>query len=190
MKNTINEIINDSINVKYLTIKHCIESINVSAKNIINRIQENKKILICGNGGSASDAQHFAAELVVRYKNDRKSLPAISLVADTSIITACSNDYNFSDIFSRQISSLGSKGDILVAISTSGNSLNVNNAIISANNKGMDVICLTGNDGGKIAKLGIGEIIIVPSKNTARIQESHIMILHIFCELLDQQLIN
>ena len=155
---------------------------------MIEAIKNGKKLLTCGNGGSAADSQHFATELVVRYKDDRRSLPAISLTTDTSNLTACSNDYCFEDIFQRQITSLGQEGDVFVGISTSGNSKNVIKAIEEANKKGLKVISLTGRDGGEIAKLNIGKTIIVPSNTTARIQESHIAIIHTLCELLDNSL--
>ena len=156
---------------------------------ILSSLKKKGKVLIFGNGGSASDAQHFAAELMVRFKNNRRSLPAIALTTDTSIITACSNDFNFSKIFERQIESLANKNDVAIGISTSGNSENVVLAIKKAKEKSLKTITLTGKDGGKLNNLA--DITIkIPSNNTARIQEAHITILHIICELIDKEFEN
>ena len=145
------------------------------------------KILICGNGGSASDAQHFAAELVCRYERDRKALGAIALTADTAVLTAAGNDYDFSKIFSRQVQALGRPGDLLVTITTSGQSDNVNLAIETALELGIQVIALTGKDGGKLAPLiaNKGLELRVPSTITARIQEAHAIIIHCICDLVE-----
>ncbi|SVB24628.1 uncharacterized protein METZ01_LOCUS177482 [marine metagenome] len=145
------------------------------------------KILICGNGGSASDAQHFAAELVCRYERDRKALGAIALTADTAVLTAAGNDYDFSKIFSRQVQALGRSGDLLVAITTSGQSDNVSLAVETALELGIQVIALTGKDGGKLAPLiaNKGLELRVPSAVTARIQEAHAIIIHCICDLVE-----
>ena len=151
-----------------------------SAKLLFYCLANNKKILLCGNGGSAADCQHFAAELVVRFRADikRPALPAIALTTDTSIITAAGNDFGFENIFSQQIAALGNKDDVLIAISTSGNSPNIINAINKAKQKGMKVVGLLGNDGGQI--LNKCDLAVVVNHNTtARIQEAHILIEHI-----------
>jgi len=146
-----------------------------------------KKILICGNGGSAADAQHLAAELVGRYLYDRPSLPAIALSVDTSILTALSNDYGFDMVFSRQVEALGQAGDCLIAISTSGNSRNIVNAILSARQNEMPIIGLTGKKGGDMAQL-CDYLFDVPSDSTPLIQEIHSALVHLLCRLLDYYL--
>ena len=150
-------------------------------------LDSNGKILICGNGGSASDAQHFAAELVCRYERDRKALGAIALTADTAVLTAAGNDYDFSKIFSRQVQALGRSGDLLVAITTSGQSDNINLAVESAIDLGIHVVALTGKDGGKLALLiaNKGLELRVPSAVTAHIQEAHAIIIHCICNLVE-----
>ena len=144
------------------------------------------KILICGNGGSAADAQHIAAEFVGRFHNERISLPAIALTTDTSILTAVANDYNYDRVFSRQVEGLGNPGDVLWGISTSGNSVNVNEALRGAKKKGLITIGSTGKTGGDMVNL-CDEVLIVPSDVTARIQEVHLLAAHCICELLDNQ---
>ena len=149
------------------------------------------KILACGNGGSAADAQHFAAELVGRFEAERQELAAIALTTDSSILTAVGNDYAFDHIFSRQVRALGHAGDVLIAISTSGNSGNVIEAIRAAQEADMRVIALTGKDGGKIAQmLGDNDIQLnVPANRTARIQETHLLIIHCLCDGIDSLLL-
>jgi D-sedoheptulose 7-phosphate isomerase len=142
------------------------------------------KILIAGNGGSAADAQHIAAEFVGRYENDRPSMPAIALTVDTSALTAISNDYGFEAVFSRQIEGLGQKGDVFIGISTSGNSKNIIKAVQTAHQKGMKIILFLGKDGGILRGQGDVEL-IVPSQRTARIQEMHILIGHIICSFVE-----
>lgn len=183
----------ESIETKQEVLKQCISDIEKAGSILVDALKSNKKILLCGNGGSAADAQHIAAELIIRYKssNERKSIPAISLATDTSVLTACSNDYGYDFIFSRQIEGIGIEGDVLIAISTSGNSPNIIKAVESAKNKNMKVIVLTGGNGGKIKKemqSYVDVMIIVPSNITARIQESHILIGHIFCEYIEKYL--
>ena len=150
-------------------------------------LQEKGKILACGNGGSAGDAQHFAAELVGRFEMERQELAAIALTTDSSILTAVANDYSYEQIFSRQVRALGQAGDVLLAISTSGNSGNVITAIEAAHAKGMKVVALTGRDGGKIgAMLQAGDVhLCVPSQRTARIQETHLLMVHCLCDGID-----
>ena len=155
-------------------------------------LAQGKKVLACGNGGSAADAQHFAAELVGRFERERQELPAIALTTDSSILTAIANDYSYEVIFSKQVKALGQAGDILLGISTSGNSANVIAAINAAHEKGMSVIAFTGKDGGKISKLLKGGDInlCVPADRTARIQETHLLLLHCLCDGVDHLLLD
>ena len=159
--------------------------IQAAADTLLSTFKQGKKVLICGNGGSAADSQHIAAEFVVRYDKKRRALPAIALTTDTSILTAHPNDFEFETIFSRQIEALGESGDCLIAISTSGNSGNILEAFNMAKSKGMTTIALTGHDGGKLADIA-NQIVIVPSTVTARIQEAHILIAHWWCQLADE----
>ena len=142
------------------------------------------KILICGNGGSAADAQHIAAEFIGRFHNERRALPAIALSTDTSILTSIANDYDYSQVFSRQVQGLGRAGDVFWGISTSGNSENVNKAIIEAKNKKMITIASTGKTGGEMVDT-CDVALVIPSDSTARIQEMHILCAHIICQLID-----
>jgi len=153
---------------------------------VLNSIKNGNKILICGNGGSAAESQHFAAELVARFERERKAIPAIALSTDTSIITAMANDYSFEDIFSRQVDALGNKGDILFGFTTSGNSKNIIKAFQLAKNKGIITIAITGK-GGKILEYS-DYIFRVNSSSTARIQEIHLLFIHILCRLLEKEL--
>jgi len=146
-----------------------------------------KKILIAGNGGSAADAQHFAAELVGRYGFDRPSLPALALTTDTSNLTAIGNDYGYDHVFSRQLEGMGVEGDLFIGISTSGNSQNILNAFTSAKAKGITTVALTGRDGGKMAKVA-DYTLIVPSDATPRIQESHLLIEHMICDAIEKEI--
>lgn len=150
-------------------------------------IENGNKILFCGNGGSAADAQHLATELTVRFINDRPPIAALALTTDTSTLTAAGNDYGFDHIFSRQIAALGQKGDVLFAISTSGNSANILNALDAAKKKHITTIALTGRDGGKMIAL-CDHTLIVPAQETARIQEMHILLGHMLCGALEQKL--
>lgn len=156
------------------------------AKILIDTVTRGNKILICGNGGSAADAQHIAAEFVGRYETERKALPAIALTTDTSAITAISNDYGFDRVFVRQVEALAVDGDCLIGISTSGNSPNVIAAVMEARRKGCKVIGMTGANGKKLASL-CDSCVLVPSERTARIQEAHITIAHIWCEMIDKR---
>ena len=147
-------------------------------------LEKGRKILICGNGGSAADSQHMAAEFVGRFVKERQSLPALALTVDTSLLTAVGNDYGFDYVFSRQVEGLGQEGDVLIAISTSGNSANVVRAVKTAKEKGLFVIGMTGENGGVLAKES-DLCLAVPSQVTARIQEMHIMIIHMICEIAE-----
>jgi D-sedoheptulose 7-phosphate isomerase len=149
------------------------------------------KILACGNGGSASDAQHFSAELVGRFERERPELPAISLVTDTSLLTAVANDYAFEQVFAKQVRAFGAKGDILLAISTSGNSPNVVAAIVAAHEREMRVVALTGKGGGRAGELLVPEDVhvCVPHARTMRIQEVHLLIIHCLCDAIDATLL-
>lgn len=151
---------------------------------LADTFEHGKKVLVCGNGGSAADAQHIAAEFVGRYEMERRSLPSIALTTDTSALTAISNDYGFERVFARQVAGLAESGDCLIAISTSGNSPNVIAAVMEARGRGCRVIGLTGQNGKKLAGLS-DACVLVPSTRTARIQEAHIMIAHIWCETVD-----
>ncbi len=152
---------------------------------VFDCLKSGHKVLFFGNGGSASDSQHLAAELVGRYEKERRGLPAIALSTDTSILTAVGNDYGFERIFERQIEALGSSGDVAYAISTSGNSKNVLSAVTKAKSIGIKTIGLSGRSGGQLNSM-VDLSIVVPSDKTARIQESHIMIGHIICERVDE----
>ena len=167
------------------SLDYCQQEIYAASDIILSTFKQGNKILICGNGGSASDSQHIAAEFMVRYEKFRRGLPAIALTTDTSILTAHPNDFEFDTVFSRQIENLGQAGDCLIAISTSGNSANILNAINAAKNKKMRVIGLTGNQGGKL-KEASNQTVIVPSNVTARIQEAHILIAHWWCQQADE----
>lgn len=163
------------------------DEIRKCAREITNALAQEKKILLCGNGGSAADAQHIAAELLGRFESERRALPAIALTTDTSALTAISNDYGFDNVFSRQVAGLARPGDVLVGISTSGNSPNVNSAVMTARGIGCRIVGLTGASGKRLASL-CDAAVIVPSTRTARIQEAHIAIGHIWCELVDNWL--
>lgn len=157
---------------------------------IADSLRTGHKVLSCGNGGSAGDAQHFSSELLNRFEMERPPLPAIALTTDSSTVTAIGNDYSYDDIFSKQIKALGQKGDVLLAISTSGNSANVIRAIDAAQDRGMTVVALTGRNGGEMATalLDSDIEIRVPSERTARIQEVHLLVIHCLCDLIDRSL--
>ncbi len=186
---TIVSHITENIEVKQQLLTSLVDSIGECANRFIETLQGGGKILFCGNGGSAADSQHLAAELVVRLRGsfDRPPIPALALTVDTSILTASANDYGFEQVFSRQVAALGKPGDLLVAISTSGNSPNVLRAVEQAKKQNLYVIGFLGGNGGKLKKL-VDLPLIIPSQTTARIQESHIMIGHIICELVGMEL--
>lgn len=165
----------------------CAVSVELAANLLQNTFKNGNKVLLCGNGGSAADAQHIAAEFVVRYQLKRRALPAIALTTDTSILTAHANDFDFDSVFARQIEALGNAGDTLIAISTSGNSKNIVQAAQIARSKNLNVIALTGENGGALAEFATN-LITVPSKITARIQETHILIGHYWCGVVEEGL--
>ncbi len=163
-----------------------------AAQLMLQTLQQGGKILSCGNGGSAGDAQHFSSELLNRFEAERHGLAAIALTTDTSTLTSIANDYSYERIFARQVEALGRKNDVLLAISTSGNSANVNQAIITAHQQGMRVVALSGKNGGNMRTLlGNGDVeLCVPAQSTARIQETHLLLIHCLCDLIDQLLLN
>lgn len=180
----------DSIDVKQMSKTALASPIYQAGEALVQCLLNEGKILTCGNGGSAGDAQHFSAELLNRFERERPSLPAIALTTDSSTITAIANDYSYNEIFSKQVMALGRAGDFLLAISTSGNSANVIQAINAAHDRNMSVIALTGRGGGDMANiLTEGDIEIrVPSDRTARVQEVHLVIIHCLCDFIDTKL--
>ena len=187
--NKIKSRIKESIAAKEKMISECSKSIKKAANEMSLAIRKGKKILWCGNGGSAADAQHMAAELMGGLvSHDRPPIPSVALTTDTSFLTAWTNDTNYETVFSRQIEGIGDEGDILVAISTSGNSKNIINAVKIAKAKGIVTITLTGNDGGELGIMSDINICI-SSKNTQIIQEGHLLAEHILCEVLEENLI-
>jgi len=188
---TIQQHFQESIAVKQQALIALKTPIARAGQLLIDHLYQGAKILSCGNGGSAADAQHFSSEMLNRFEKERQGLPAIALTTDSSTLTSIANDYEYNAIFSRQIETLGQKNDILLAISTSGMSKNITRAIKAAQKKSMIVIALTGKDGGDIAVLMRAQDveICVPTQRTARIQEVHLLIIHCLCDLVDQQLI-
>ena len=187
----INQIIKNNIEIKekILNNKEIVCLIEKITEEIVSAFQANKKVLICGNGGSAADAQHIAAELSGKFYLDRDPLPAEALHVNSSFLTAVANDYSYEQVFSRMIKAQGKQGDILISISTSGNSSNILKAIETANEKQMIVVGLTGQDGGKMKNV-CKYLIKVPSTDTPRIQEAHILIGHIICQIVEQEIFN
>ena len=187
MKEKIISVLRESADLKLKFAQESLESV-VEATNIINKcFKSGGKLLIFGNGGSAADAQHISAEFINRFTLERKALPAISLSTDSSVITSIANDHSFENIFSRQIEALGKKNDVAIGITTSGNSLNVINGLKAAKSMGLVSIVFSGNNFNKLKKLSKC-IISVPSESTARVQEVHITVAHIICELTEQQM--
>jgi len=186
--NSVKSIFDDSIKTKQDAKEQLCIPITTAIETIATALKKGNKVLSCGNGGSAADAQHFAAELVCRFEKERPALAAIALTVDTSALTAISNDYHFDEIFARQIAALAKPDDILLAISTSGFSPNIIRAIEQAHEKKMIVVALTGRDGGKVGKiLSANDIEIrVPSESTARIQETHLLTIHCLCDQIDE----
>ncbi len=181
----VRQIIRDSADVKQAMLDHCADEIQSAADLMVSAALDGKKILWCGNGGSAADAQHMAAELMGGLRDhDRPAIPSIALTTDSSFVTAWANDTDYESIFSRQIEGLGESGDVLVAISTSGNSGNVIRAIDAAKERNISVIVLTGKSGGKMANTG-DVTICIPSDDTQRIQEGHLLAEHILCESVE-----
>jgi D-sedoheptulose 7-phosphate isomerase len=181
--------VEENINVQNQILSQAPENILQATKQLLTTIRKGGKILLCGNGGSAADAQHIAAEFVIRLKttSNRPAIAAQALTVDTSILTASANDFGFDFVFSRQIEALGALGDTLIVLSTSGNSPNVIEAVNMAHEKGLYVIGLLGETGGKLKKL-VDLAILVPSVDTARIQESHILLAHIICDIIENEL--
>lgn len=179
----------ESSEVKLLIEKECSADIINSINLLVESFKNGKKLLICGNGGSAADSQHIAAEFMIRLSHDlsRPAIPAIALTTDTSNLTAGGNDIGFENVFARNVEGLGNKGDVLIAISTSGNSGNVIKAVEMAHTKEMKVIGFLGGSGGKLKSL-VDTAIIIPSQSTQRIQEGHITVAHIICELVERKL--
>jgi D-sedoheptulose 7-phosphate isomerase len=184
MKDVFSTIINDSIAVKRAAAETCFPALEKVSMAIIKAFESGNRVFLCGNGGSAADSQHIAAEFVGRFQKERRALPAIALTTDTSILTCLSNDYSYEIIFSRQIEALGSSGDILIGFSTSGKSVNVINAFSAAKMQGIVTVAFVGGDGGPMAAMA-DIAIIVPSKVTARIQETHITLAHALCEVVE-----
>ncbi len=180
----------ESIQTKINAADSITEVIAAACERTVQCLLDGHKILSCGNGGSACDAMHFSGEMLNRFKHERPSLPAIALTADISTITSIANDYSYHEVFAKQLRALAQSGDLLLAISTSGNSQNVLNAIKAAHDRNINVIALTGGDGGKMAELlKEGDIEIrVPAHETARIQETHLLIIHCICDAIDYQL--
>jgi D-sedoheptulose 7-phosphate isomerase len=181
----------DSADLKYQSAQSLSKPVAQAVQALLACVTSGGKVLACGNGGSAADAQHFSAEFVGRYERERPELAAISLTTDSSILTALANDYDFSQVFARQVRALGQAGDVLLAISTSGNSVNVLAAIEAAHERDMVVLALTGRGGGKMAQAlrETDVFICVPHERTARIQEVHILVLHCLCDGVDFQLL-
>ena len=181
----------DSAQVKLQSKEALTQPIAEASQAMVNCLMNDGKILVCGNGGSAADAQHFSAELLNRFEIERPGLACVALTTDSSVLTSIANDYDYNLIFSKQVRALGLPGDVLLAISTSGNSANVVEAIVAAHERDMRVVALTGRDGGKIthALRETDVHICVPHERTARIQEVHILALHCICDGVDAQLL-
>ena len=187
MKDLISKALLDGITLRQQSLNILDDSLIKAAEVMVHALRQGGKILACGNGGSASDAQHFVAELVNRFEMSRPALAAISMVNDASVITSISNDFSFDTIYARQTEALGREGDVLLAISTSGQSVNVVQAVEQAAKQGMQVITLTGKDGGILAAHpGVSVNIHIQHTSTARIQEMHITCLHILCSMIDE----
>jgi D-sedoheptulose 7-phosphate isomerase len=184
MEPIVDEIFEESIRVKRATLELNRKAMLSTANMLTKALKKKRKIIFFGNGGSAADSQHIAAEFIGRFQKERRALAAIALTTDTSILTALSNDYGFDILFSRQIEGIGQKGDVAFGISTSGNSKNVIEGIKKAKHLGLKTISMTGGHGGKLAKL-TDISLIVPAEKTARIQESHICMAHAICELVE-----
>lgn len=187
MEEYISEVFDGHSHTVQLVKERLSRHILKACELIYSALKHGNKIILCGNGGSAADSQHIAAEFVGRFQIDRNPLPAIALTVDSSIITSIGNDFNYKDIFSRQIKAHANQGDVLIAYSTSGNSENILEAVKAANKLGCSVICLSGNKGGRLISLEALHI-IVPSKDTARIQECHSIIGHILCGYAEKKM--
>jgi D-sedoheptulose 7-phosphate isomerase len=180
----VEKALRESVKAKEDFVKENTENLIFIAEKVASAFTRDRKLLICGNGGSAADAQHIAAEFVNRFMLERPPLPAIALTTDTSIITSIGNDYSFEDIFSKQIKAIGMEGDVLLAISTSGNSANVISAAKTARGQGIYTVAFSGGDGGRLGSL-VDMALVARSNTTARIQETHIFAGHLICQLVD-----
>jgi D-sedoheptulose 7-phosphate isomerase len=180
----IEKALRESVKAKEDFVKENTGNLILISEQVASAFTRDRKLMICGNGGSAADAQHIAAEFVNRFMLERPPLPAIALTTDTSIITSVGNDYSFEDIFSKQIKAIGMEGDVLLAISTSGNSANVISAAKTARGQGIYTVAFTGGDGGRLGSL-VDRALVVKSNTTARIQETHIFAAHLICQLVD-----
>lgn len=191
-KSQIETLFNESISVKQASLAELTGPIANAARLIAESLKNHGKVLTCGNGGSAADAQHFSSELLNRFERERKGLAAVALTTDSSTLTSIANDYAYEQVFSKQVLALGNQNDVLLAITTSGNSANVSAAITAAHEVGMSVVTLSGKDGGNIpTALKDQDIEIrVPSQSTARIQEVHLLILHCLCDLIDRNILD
>ena len=189
MKNYIKDQIKKSYETKQdiYTNEELLNKIEQTSKSCVELYRNGNKTILAGNGGSAADAQHIAAEMVGRYGFDRPSLPSLALTTDTSALTAIGNDYGYDKVFSRQLEGMGQDGDLFIGISTSGNSENIINAFKSAKEKNITTVALVGRDGGEMAKLA-DIALVVPSDSTPRIQESHILIGHIICDIIEKEI--
>lgn len=184
-KDEIKRDVEESLNVKRLLLSECIDDIDEAAEMLIEAVGEDKRIFLCGNGGSASDCQHIASEFVGRIRKKSISVPAVALASNVSTLTALSNDFGYENVFSKQIEVYASSGDVLIAISTSGNSVNVINAVKSAKERDVRVIVMTGKGGTMLSDMADLSI-MVPSDDTPRIQEAHILIGHILASILEK----
>lgn len=187
MKNMIEFELNDHLQTIELVAKELPKKLELACELCVKTLKNGNKILICGNGGSAADAQHFSAELTGRYKTERRGLPSIALSTDTSALTAIGNDYGFERVFSRQVDALAQDGDLVIGISTSGNSKNIINAFKVAKLRGCHTLGLSGRDGGAMNE-ACELNLIIPSSNTPRIQEMHILLIHTICQAIDNNL--
>lgn len=186
-RNTLLAIVEESARLKREFFEAEADSVLEAGRMLVLALSSGKKVLAFGNGGSAADSQHFAAELVNRFRFDRPALPAIALTTDTSILTSIANDSDYESVFSRQMEALGAPGDVAVAISTSGGSPNVLKAVDVARARGLNTLGLAGRDGGKLVKM-VDLCLTVPHRETARIQEVHALLIHLFCEMIDGSL--
>jgi len=180
----------ESIQTKINTADTLADVLSIACEKIVQCLLDGHKIMSCGNGGSACDAMRFSSQMLNRFKHERPSLPAIALTADLATLTSIANDYSYNDIFAKQVRALGHQGDVLLAISTSGNSINIINAIKAAHDKNIIVIASTGSDGGKIPSLLHDDDIEIriPAHEVARIQETHLLVIHCICDIVDFQL--
>lgn len=190
ISDSVRRIFSDSIRVKQEALQVLDAPIARAVESMVQTLRDGGKVLSCGNGGSAADAQHFSAELLNRFEIERPALPAVALTTDSSTLTSIANDYHYDEVFAKQVRALGRNGDCLLAISTSGNSPNVVQAIHAAHEQGMRVVALTGRDGGEMAALLGGDDVEVrvPAQSTARVQEVHLLTIHCLCDQIDAQL--